>query len=146
MTLEMMLTFSGCTFSRPSLLVAIPNFITHLKGILAFSVAPFLPPSSNRSNDIIEINDKTEKLLIVPKDLLEVCTSAVLDEISSSNGLTRWPCESFRNINPYGKSERMQTNEILFLREKLLMSPQMLAANCSNTFVKCSVPYDRAGG
>ena len=143
---DMMMTFSGVTFSRSSMLIAIPDFISLLKKKLAFSAVPLLPHSSNPGDNIVGINDKSEQLLRIPKELLEVCVSAIFDEISSTDGLTRWPCESFRKIKPYGKAKMTQPSESLSIEGKLLMSSSMLAANCSSTFVKCSVSYDRSGG
>ena len=144
--LDMMMTFSGVTFSRSSMLVAIPDFISSLKRNLAFSAVPLLPHSSNPADNVIAINDKSEQLLRIPNELLGVCVSAILDEIRSTDGLTRWPCNSFRNIEPYGKAKVVQSSESLSIEGKLLMSSSMLAANCSSPFVKCSVSYDRAGG
>lgn len=52
------------------------------------------------------------------------------DELKRTNNLTDWPCLSFRLL----KDQRSP------------LSADMLSPNCTNEFVKCSVPMDIRGG
>ena len=140
--LEMMLTFAGLPFSRPEMMVAIPGFISQMKAALAISTSEF--HDSNNGTGTINIADSREGLLKVPEEYLRVSAAAILDEMQVTKGLTRWPCESFRLIVPYGRAGKKETGAPL--RDRLRMPPAMLAANCSSPYVKCSVPYDHRGG
>ena len=147
--LEMMLTFTGSPFSRPAMLLGIPAFLSELKKNLAFSTMVFQDSNStsqvNMDRYMYNVDNSLESSMI-PNKLIDVCGSAILDEINSTNGLSKWPCKSFRKIIPYGSSGTMPTDEANFITEKLKMSPPMVAANCSDFFVKCSVSFDNAGG
>lgn len=56
---------------------------------------------------------------------------ALQRELDSTNTLSDWPCKSFlkNKCSP-----------------KLQVQPEMIAANCSAPFVKCSVRFDTRGG
>lgn len=157
--LEMILTFTGYKFSRPKLLEAIPEFISKLRETLSFSTEHYSTSSNGKvspSNHEMKYFDKdinvnknrhTSELLKVPSEYLVITSSALSDEISITDGLTRWPCESFRKIRAFGQAEDASLKEYYKkIKKRLVMTPQMLAANCSNPFVVCSVPFDRSGG
>lgn len=59
-----------------------------------------------------------------------IALKAMKSDYDSTGGLTKWPCKSFRELD----------------QNNLPMKATELAANCSNEFVKCSVPYDKRGG
>ena len=68
----------------------------------------------------------------IPVDLLRVGVDTIDNEYKISQGLTRWPCKMFRDLNSPGLI--------------LPMSSADVAANCSGRYVTCSVQYDQAGG
>lgn len=145
--LEMMLTFIGFKFSRPALLLAVPEFVVQLKNSMSFSSSEFLSPSSTSAEKSATVGVETSMLLNVPEAYLKISASAITNEIMNTDGLTRWPCESFRKIKPYGKAETLELrSKYAIVKERLRMSPSMLAANCSCPFVTCSVSFDTAGG
>lgn len=155
--LEMMLTFIGFKFSRPALLAAIPDFVAALRNSLAFSTAD-IPPSlhsgllSTSDFNPVGTGHPFSKLSLVAGEHLRVVTSAISNELLSTDGLSRWPCESFRKIKPFsaadgrGKGRGKRSISADQTVVPLSMSPAMLAANCSSPFVVCSVGFDRAGG
>lgn len=159
--LEMMLTFIGFKFSRPELLAAVPDFIVALRNSLTFSTADLpsqLSKGTSTHSDSVGIGHPSSVLSLVAREHLQVVTSAISSELLLTDGLTRWPCESFRNIVPFsaaderrrgkerGKGKRSPNMDKISSSPTLLMSPSMLAANCSSSFVTCSVGFDRAGG
>jgi hypothetical protein len=143
----MMLTFIGFKFSRPALLLAVPEFVSQLKNSMSFSSSEFQSPSAATADRSATIGVETSMLLNVPETFLKISASAITNEIMNTDGLTRWPCESFRKIKPYGKVETLELRSTYSqVKERLRMSSSMLAANCSCPFVTCSVSYDTAGG
>ena len=156
--LEMMLTFAGYKFSRPKLLEAIPDFVTRMRETLSFSTEQYstltdgkFVPSSHEmkyfNNKDVNINHSPSELLKIPSEYLMITSSALSDEISMTDGLTRWPCESFRKIRAFGQAENASLKDYYKkIKKRLIMTPLMLAANCSNPFVVCSVPFDKSGG
>ena len=143
----MMLTFIGFKFSRPALLLAVPAFVSQMKDSLSFSTSEFQSPGSTEAGRTFSIGVETSMLLNIPEAFLRISTSAISNEIINTDGLTRWPCESFRKVKPYGKVETSELrSKYALVKDRLRMSPSMLAANCSSPFVTCSVSYDTAGG
>jgi hypothetical protein len=143
----MMLTFIGFKFSRPALLLAVPEFVSQLKNSMSFSSSEFQSPSTAVADKTASVGVETSMLLSVPEVFLKISASAITNEIMNTNGLTRWPCESFRKIKPYGKAETLELRSTYAqVKDRLRMSSPMLAANCSCPFVTCSVSYDTAGG
>ena len=65
----------------------------------------------------------------LPKDLQDVFDETVADEMSKSDGLQMWPCNSFIDL------------------EKRQILPHMryyeLAADCTNPTVKCTITHDK---
>lgn len=143
----MMLTFIGFKFSRAALLTAVPEFVSQLKNSMSFSSAEFQSPKASIAERTATVGVETSSLLNIPEAFLKISASAITNEIMNTEGLTRWPCESFRKIKPYGKTETMELrSKYSLVKDRLKMSSSMLAANCSCPFVTCSVSYDTAGG
>jgi hypothetical protein len=66
----------------------------------------------------------------IPNEMYSAGLSALQDELTSTKGLTKWPCKNFRELDNRG----------------LPLKSSQLAANCSAAYVTCSVPYDIRGG
>lgn len=65
---------------------------------------------------------------------IESGISALKNELETSDELQKWPCRSFRELDKMAK------------KEKLPITFNQLAANCSTSYVTCSVPMDLNGG
>jgi hypothetical protein len=65
----------------------------------------------------------------VPEELRRHGITVLQDELTKTKNLTEWPCLSFKLID-----------------YKLPLSADLLSANCSDSFVHCSVPTDIRGG
>jgi hypothetical protein len=153
--LEKMLTFVGFKFARTTLIALIPNFITELKKSLAvgsvISNKDFI--DNGDSKNIFIENRQIFPLLVGHKDysdplivsnrIIQTGISAMNSELTQTNGLTKWPCESFRNLIPTSNSKKDQKLEIFI---STLLPAAGMAANCASTFVTCSVPFDQDGG
>jgi hypothetical protein len=155
--LEMMLTFIGFKFSRPKLLEAIPEFVSRLRETLSFSTEHYSSLSNGKVsassvekkyfNADTHMQSNPYELLKIPPEYLSITASALSNEIATTDGLTRWPCESFRKIKAFGTADDPSLKDhIKKIKKRLVMTSQMLAANCSNPFVVCSVPFDKSGG
>lgn len=71
---------------------------------------------------------------LIPVHLMKAGTSAVDSEMKSSNGLSKWPCESFRKLTDRPGAETLPIPAVA------------LAANCSAPYVLCTVGFDLKGG
>ena len=79
------------------------------------------------------INKFIDKLTISQRqDIIET----IKNELKDSQRQMKWPCLFFRPLEQETKD----------MSEKLIMSANMLSANCSSSFVTCSVPHDKNGG
>ena len=66
-----------------------------------------------------------------PSEQFQVAAvEAMQEEYTVTNGLTKWPCQSFRDPKLEGLS----------------IPSTVVAANCSALFTLCSVKYDQRGG
>lgn len=113
--LEKVLTFIGFKAFRPDVFAAVNDLTSDLINELQ------LPP-----------NGVSSIIALMPTNIIEAATSALEDELTSTDMLTKWPCRSFREV------DRMN--------QKLLMTAPDLAPNCSAIHVTCSVPMDNQGG
>jgi hypothetical protein len=156
-----MLSFIGYQFHRPDIILAIPDFLIQIKKSLfmtpEFSIPshsasslynPYINSTSSSKKGFVTLNEKHLKSFDIPRNIIQIGNDAVNDELYQSLELTKWPCESFRDLIPFRDKVRSGLNnaEAHLLRDKLKMSPAMAAANCSNPLVKCSVRFDLQGG
>jgi hypothetical protein len=127
--LEKILTFVGIKVSRDLLVSGIDSFMDSVyddmkllyRDDAAAGVWAVIP------------NEMRHEILYVPDELKRRGFQVLADEMAKTKGLTKWPCESFRELDKeYGTL--------------LPMKSAQLAANCSAAFVKCSVPFDIEGG
>lgn len=66
----------------------------------------------------------------LPSSLADIATITITNEMDISAGLSKWPCNSFLDLEKsYGALPHSRYFE--------------LSADCSDPFVKCSVPYDQ---
>lgn len=109
--MEKIITYIGIKLDRPKMVAAIDEFRAHVTRDLG----------ARAPNDL-------------PGTLLEGAVAALEDELTSTKGLTQWPCKMFRDLEPEKSGVR------------LLMPASQVAANCTGLYVTCSVPYDQRGG
>lgn len=64
------------------------------------------------------------------EELIDVAIQTIKSEMESTQDLQKWPCKNFRELDT----------------QELPMNSAALAANCSGTYVTCSVPVDKRGG
>eukprot|EP01038_Epipyxis_sp_PR26KG_P006904 gene6904-9456_t len=119
--LERILTFLNYKASREELLQATQPSNSD-KNILNELISSFRIDSNSNSN--------------IPENLLLIAENTINDEMKISKDLTKWPCKSFRELD----------KTVTSLGGELPLKSYELAANCSNSFVTCSVPYDMRGG
>jgi hypothetical protein len=68
---------------------------------------------------------------VVPLNVYKIGLKSLKEELDTTNVLTDWPCKSFvKNYRPNFMS----------------ISPEKLAANCTASYVTCSVRFDQRGG
>lgn len=150
--LEKMLTFIGFNFARRTLLESIPDFIEEIKkSLFVGSVLPSVDNGDLRVNlsgngkmfsTLVDSESYSDPLRISAK-IIQTGVSAMNSELKQTNGLTKWPCESFRNLQSVSNSKKDPKLDILL---STLFPSAMVAANCSSAFVTCLVPFDNAGG
>lgn len=68
----------------------------------------------------------------IPRNYYEAGLKVLKSELELTDTMTRWPCRSFRRD--------------VKLQSLLPIKPYEIAANCSSSFVTCSVGFDREGG
>jgi hypothetical protein len=130
--IEKILTFIGVKVSRPEMLEGLKSLLPALYEDLHLSADDVenvvLPP-----DNLQRVTGRQ-----IPEELKLVGMATLEAEMKRSNGLTKWPCDSFREIDAKLLAASLPVH--------LPMTAQMLAANCSDPFVTCSVPIDIAGG
>ncbi len=67
--------------------------------------------------------------------LVEAGAAALAEEMEATDGLQKWPCNSFASLDSSSPESAM-----------LPLKSASLAANCSGMYVVCSVPVDKRGG
>jgi hypothetical protein len=101
-----------------------------------------LSGNSKMFSTLVDSKGYSDPLRISEK-IIQTGVSAMNSELKQTNGLTKWPCESFRNLQPVSNTKKDPKLDILL---STLFPSAMVAANCSSAFVTCSVPFDNAGG
>jgi len=71
----------------------------------------------------------------VDASLSEAGVKAITEEMSHTDGLQKWPCQTFNHLVSTSKESA-----------RLPLKAATLAANCSGEYVICSVPVDKRGG
>ena len=66
---------------------------------------------------------------------IESGINALKNELESTDELQKWPCKSFRELD-----------KMIKRGEPLPIKSDRLAANCTSSYVTCSVPMDQRGG
>mmetsp|Transcript_1612 Transcript_1612/g.3025 ORF Transcript_1612/g.3025 Transcript_1612/m.3025 type:complete len:350 (+) Transcript_1612:123-1172(+) len=87
---------------------------------------------SNRYDQFANVSAIKQSIGMSP---FEVALDALEEELVGTGYLSKWPCRSFRNIHKQGN-----------INIKLPVAADVLAANCSDKRVTCSVGFDRKGG
>jgi len=118
--LDKMLSFIGIRAARSDLVDAFNFYGKTLQVELG------LPAADNV--------DSLAHLDALPPSLIDSALAALESEVSSTDTLAKWPCKSFRDLE---KSEA---------GKQLPIPSAMLAADCSNPKVVCSVGFDQRGG
>ncbi len=94
-------------------------------------VAALIEEKTNLFNQIrAEQSYLSRKKFGFPLTLLTLARKIIENEMKISRGLSSWPCKSFKDIEKQFQS---------ILTERYYD----LSADCSDPFVKCSVPYDK---
>lgn len=150
--LEKILTFIGVKYSRPALSVASSSFserlVKHLSGgISKYSVQKL----ESSGTPLVQLSDgsstgasgSTTVLYEIPREYVFHMLEALESELHHSNGLTKWPCASLRDL---GSSAGPKQQSVSRSTLALFVPPEILAANCSDPFVRCSVVFDNSGG
>jgi len=71
----------------------------------------------------------------VDSSLIEAGIKAISEEMTATEGLQKWPCQTFNHLASTSKESM-----------NLPLKAASLAANCSGEYVVCSVPVDKRGG
>ena len=72
-------------------------------------------------------------------ELKQVAMDAVQSELTASDGLSRWPCASFLDLEQSQQSQQSLESTTVLPHSRYFE----LAADCSDPFVKCSVLFDK---
>jgi hypothetical protein len=143
--LEKILTFVGVKYSRPTLSAASLGFSERLQQVLSGGIPKYSAQQSFPGTSFVQISDgtstETAKNYNIPVEYISPMLDALENELEHSNGLTKWPCASFRDLDG-PRQQRFVSPSTL----ALFLPSDMLAANCSDPFVRCSVPFDSNGG
>ncbi len=118
------------------LLVFVDDFFTrpHFTLQMLFSYAGFKPNKAELDFMASTVIPELKKYWkpdgdVLPKRVLEIAETALSDEISTSQTFQKWPCANFLEL------------------EKTIILPTIryfqLSANCSDSFTKCSVGFDK---
>jgi hypothetical protein len=121
--IEKIITFLGVKVNRNELFKTIKEHIVELE-----SEVDMIPTGPGAIN------------FLIPPNYLNIGLAALEEEMRTTDSLTKWPCKSFNEIDILYKSKKINKND------KLYLSANELAANCSSPYVKCSVPIDNSGG
>ena len=80
-------------------------------------------------------NNGSNNNLVFNEHYRTIAIRAMKEEFENTNGLKKWPCLSFRDLD----KDRTDTNSLPY-------HSKALAANCSAPYVTCSVGFDVRGG
>lgn len=111
------MTFIDAKFSRDEMLAAIQKWRPKLEEDLG----------------ITQLQQLSVAGLQLDSAFISRAANAMQSEFDKTQNLSKWPCPSFRDFD---KNKELS----------LLHKAPMLAANCSDPFVTCSVKYDQNGG
>ena len=124
--IEKILTFIGIKTNRAEIVPVVDKYKAELLATLG------IPPRGPRGMKHM-----------TPVSILPKINKAIADEWKSTNGLTVWPCPSFKDIDQLAADHAASSGDQI---ERLPLNAPILAANCSDPFVKCTVGFDRKGG
>jgi len=119
--LHNILTFTDASFTREDMAQSIQAFSKQLENDVGLKLY----------SQHISLTDELAQL---SSNAINTAIQTFVTEFDKSANLTKWPCESFKSLERFDKAQ------------ELPMQSSLLAANCSDPFVTCSVRFDISGG
>lgn len=131
------LTFIDAKFSREDMIKAIDDYKVALEKDIGLKFFSHTSLTDEVFGDTSHSPDSSYSTHPLSETAITAAITALQTEFKKSENLSKWPCESFKDLE---KEKNGQAPGLL------PMHSSMLSANCSDSFVTCSVRFDVSGG